>query len=302
MKVSIAAALLLVMILLSVPPAAAFHDERGAKHPPASRSESLRWTWDPLIVLMLGASGAAYAIGASRIRTTRLQRAAYAGGWIVLCLSLLSPIHKLGEVLFAAHMTQHELLMLVAAPLLVMGRPLAPYLMALPHGWRRPLGALIRARWVRFLGEPLVAWLTHAVVLWSWHLPYLYQAAVASDLVHALQHTSFLFSAILFWWTLVHGRYGRMGYGVGVLYVFSTAVHSSILGALMTFATQLWYPIYAERTALWNLTPMEDQQMGGLIMWVPAGVVFVLVGLALFAAWLGEAERRVKIQERVASR
>lgn len=292
-----AAALLLALLLLLTTPALAFHEDTPGKRPPGSRAETLVWTWDPLIVVPLLLAGGMYLVGAARLRTTRWQRVAYLAGWLVLGLALLSPIHRLGEVLFAAHMTQHELLMLIAAPLLVMGRPLAPMLMALPIGWRRPLGGLTQMRWLRSLGEPAVAWLTHAAVLWSWHLPYLYQAAVRSDFVHSAQHISFLFSAILFWWTLIHGRYGRMGYGVGVFYVFSTAVHSSILGALLTFGTQLWYPIYAQRTALWNLTPLEDQQMGGLIMWVPAGVVFVIVGLALFAAWLGEAERRVKILE-----
>jgi cytochrome c oxidase assembly factor CtaG len=103
----------------------------------------------------------------------------------------------------------------------------------------------------------------------------------------------FLGTALLFWWTLLHGRYGRMGYGVAVIYVFTTAVHTSILGALMTFAQNVWYPIYDGRTAAWHLTALQDQQIGGLVMWVPAGIVFILLGLALLAAWIGESDRRV---------
>lgn len=292
--------LVVLAVVLCLP--ALGHDEHIAKSAPTSQAASLTWTWDPLILSLLIVSASLYLVGASRSRTTLAQRSAYLAGWLILCASLVSPIHRLGEVLFAAHMTQHELLMLLAAPLLVMGRPLAPFLFALPQGWRHPVGALTQARWIGFMGKPLVAWLAHAAVLWGWHTPYLYQAAVRSDLVHALQHSSFLFSAILFWWTLIHGRYGRMGYGVGVFYVFSTAVHSSILGALLTFATQLWYPIYAERTALWRMTPLQDQQMGGLIMWVPAGAIFLVVGLALFAAWLGESERRVLLSQTEALR
>ena len=96
----------------------------------------------------------------------------------------------------------------------------------------------------------------------------------------------------MFWWTLIEGRYGRFGYGAAFAYVFTTALHTSVLGALITFTGRLWYPIYAGRTAPWHLSPMEDQQLGGLIMWIPCGVVFVIVGLAMFAAWIGESERR----------
>ena len=97
---------------------------------------------------------------------------------------------------------------------------------------------------------------------------------------------------MLFWWTLVHGRYGKLGYGVAFIYVFTTALHTSLLGALMTFTPKVWYPIYEGRTAPWNLTPLEDQQLGGVIMWIPSGVVFVVVGLAMLGAWIGESERR----------
>jgi cytochrome c oxidase assembly factor CtaG len=144
-----------------------------------------------------------------------------------------------------------------------------------------------------FLTAPLAVWLIHGVALWLWHLPSLYQATLDDDLIHACQHLSFFVSAALFWWSLVHGRFGRLGYGAAVLYVFTTSLHSGVLGALLTFAPRLWYPIYDARTAAWGLSPLEDQQLAGLIMWIPAGLVFIVLGLALFAAWLGEAERRV---------
>jgi cytochrome c oxidase assembly factor CtaG len=128
-----------------------------------------------------------------------------------------------------------------------------------------------------------------------WHIPALYQATLDNELIHALQHICFLGTAVLFWWTLIHGSYGRLGYGVAFLYVFTTAVHTSVLGALMTFAQRIWYPIYDGRTAPWHLTPLQDQQLGGLIMWIPSGTVFLVVGLAMFAAWLGESERRGKL-------
>jgi cytochrome c oxidase assembly factor CtaG len=214
-----------------------------------------------------------------------------------LLVALLSPVDALGGILFSAHMAQHELLILVAAPLLVLGRPLAPFLWALPEPARETAGRWSRApafaAFWRWLTAPLVVFVLHGLALWIWHLPSLYQATLDDDFIHALQHLSFFASSALFWWALLHGRFGRLGYGAAVLYVFLTSLHSGVLGALLTFAPRLWYPIYEARTSRWGLSPLEDQQLAGLIMWIPAGVVFIVLGLALFAAWLGEAERRV---------
>jgi putative membrane protein len=206
----------------------------------------------------------------------------------------------MGSALFAAHMTQHEVLMLLAAPLLVLGRPLAPFLMALPVNLRRFLikaGKLsgIRRIW-RWSLSPLVAWLFHAAVLWMWHLPSLFQLTLENEYIHAAQHLSFLLSALIFSEALIYGHGNndaRMGYGAAVIYIFTTAIHTSALGALLTFANSVWYPIYDGTTSAWGLTPLEDQQLGGLIMWVPAGLIYVAVGLLLLAAMIRESERRV---------
>jgi putative membrane protein len=99
----------------------------------------------------------------------------------------------------------------------------------------------------------------------------------------------------MFWWAMVHGRYGRRGYGLAVVYVFITAVHSGALGALLTFAPFPWYGDYVTRGAAHRVDALGDQQLAGLLMWIPAGVVFIILGLALFAAWMGEAERRVRL-------
>ena len=104
----------------------------------------------------------------------------------------------------------------------------------------------------------------------------------------------FVLTAALFWWGMVHGRYGRAGYGIGVLYVFLTAMHSTLLGALLTVGPKVWYGSYLSTAAQRHVDPLDDQQLAGLIMWVPSGVVFIVVGLALVAAWLGEAERRAR--------
>jgi putative membrane protein len=221
---------------------------------------------------------------------------------MALFVALVSPLHPLGEVLFSAHMTQHEILMLVAAPLLVLGRPLVPFLWALPKGWRRSAGAasrilVIRCTWLA-ITNPIAAWALHAATLWIWHAPSLFDATLHSDFIHTLQHISFLGTALLFWWSLIHSGAGAMGYGAGVLYVFTMSLHSSVLGALITFARTTWYPTYAQTTWTWGLTPLEDQQLGGLIMWVPAALVYIAAGLLLIAGWIRESERRVQRREK----
>jgi putative membrane protein len=267
------------------------------------------WTWEPVVSALLGASALLYVIGlvrlwrkAGRSKGIRAwQVIAFAGGWAALAIALVSPLDALGSILFSAHMAQHEVLMVIAAPLLVLGRPLIALLWAMPSRWRAPLARGVQSPPVatvwNFLTAPAVAVVVHALALWMWHLPSLYQATLRSEPVHALQHTSFIVTAALFWWALIHGRYGRLGYGASVIYVFITSIHSGALGALLTFSPHLWYPIYQTRTAAWGLDAIEDQQLAGLIMWVPAGVILLILGLALFTAWLGEAERRVRLAE-----
>ncbi|HEY4676489.1 MAG TPA: cytochrome c oxidase assembly protein [Candidatus Angelobacter sp.] len=255
------------------------------------------WSFEPWVIGGLLLTAALYIAGLQQSKQSSWQRASFAAGMIALALTLLSPIHRLGSELFSAHMTQHELLMLIAAPLLVLGKPGGTMLWGLPGDLRKQVArslklSLVAKSW-KVISAPLAAWLIHGVTLWLWHVPVLYQATLDSEPVHAAQHATFLFTALLFWWTLFHGRGGRMPYGAAVAYVFTTAVHTSVLGALLTCSSKLWYPAYIERTAAWGLSPLEDQQLGGLIMWVPAGVVYLVIGLWLFAGWLRESDRRL---------
>jgi putative membrane protein len=267
--------------------------------PPEPHDLWTAWSLEPFVLGGLALSAGCYARGVRRMPGRSLldrESLLFAGGWLALFVALVSPLDPMGGALFSAHMTQHEVLMLFAAPLLVLGRPLAPFMLALPVRMRRRLAGAGRVGWVRgawrALTNPFAAWLIHAAVLWLWHAPSLFQATLDSEAVHAAQHLSFLVSALLFCEALIHGAEGRMGYGAAVVYVFTTAVHTSVLGALLTFSSTLWYPAYEATAAAWGLTPLEDQQLGGLIMWVPAGLVYVAAGLWLLALWLGEAERR----------
>ena len=271
------------------------------------------WTWSPGITAPLAVSVALYARGLRLLwdehvgRGIRVWEAAcFFAGCFVATIALVSPLHALSEQLFTAHMVQHELLMVVAAPLLVLGRPLVPGLWAFSSPARRRLGAAskhpaVRASW-RTISAPGVAFTVHLAAIWLWHVPRLLQATLTSDAVHALQHLSFLGSALLFWWTVIHanapgGRARGVGFGGAVLLLFGTTIHTGVLGALLTFTRTLWYPVYASRAAAWGWTPVEDQQLAGLIMWIPASVAYLTAALVLFPAWLRASESRVREAE-----
>jgi len=262
------------------------------------------WSWEPVVLASLAVSLWLYLRGlralwhsAGRGRgVRRWEVTAFMGGWLTLALSLISPLHQLGGVLFSAHMAQHELLMVVAAPLLVLGRPIIPFLWGMPFAWRRVAGdwasaAPVKPAWV-FLTLPVVAWVLHAVAIWVWHAPSLYQATLTSETMHTAQHVSFLGTALLFWWALLHGREGRLGRPAAVMYLFTTSVHTSLLGVLLTFSNRTWYRAYDATTLPWGLTPLEDQQLAGVIMWVPAGIAYLIAALALAATWLREPAGR----------
>jgi cytochrome c oxidase assembly factor CtaG len=254
------------------------------------------WNRDPALVLGLLYGAGFYAAGILRLWSragpgagvTYRQVSAFAGALLVLSVALVSPLDTLAAVLFSAHMIQHLLLVLVAAPLLVGSLAGFVGLWALPPGARRSIGRLgkrLHPAW-RHLSRPPVAWSIQVGTLWAWHIPALYSAAVVNPLLHSLEHVSLLLAAMLFWRVLLHPwDRATLAGGAAVLYLFTASVQASMLGALLTFASRPLYPAYAAQLS-GVLPPLQDQQLAGLLMWVPGGMLFTVLAAVSLGSWL----------------
>ena len=264
------------------------------------------WSFEPGVVAPLALTAVVYARGTresfSRARrsknTVTREAILFACGFTVLSLALVSPIHSAGSALFSAHMIQHELLMAVAAPLLVLGKPAVSMIWGLPVSMRRPAGGFFVSpavsRLWSMLTRPLVAFLLHGSAIWIWHAPGLYDASVTSEAVHAAQHFSFLGTALLFWWSIFHSAHRRSSQGFAVLSLFLTGIHTTLLGAVLTVAETPIYQAYSDlTTAQWGLSALEDQQLGGIIMWVPGSIVYMAAALYLMLGFLRRPAVRV---------
>jgi putative membrane protein len=263
------------------------------------------WSLEPWVVFPLVFSILIYILGTYNVwkragrghGITSRQWIGFVGAILVLVLALMSPLDALSHDLFSAHMVQHLLLMLVAAPLLVISDFQLALLWAFPRHRAQRIGSgfnqsrSVSGAWHAF-NHPAFVWIVFTLAMWLWHAPLLYQAALGSEIVHTLEHVSFLITAMLFWWILFkHNRPDRIHYAMTIPFLFLTLLQSGILGALMTFTEQPWYPYYATLVQPWGLTPLQDQQLAGLIMWIPGGAVFTLLTMGYFAAWLRAMER-----------
>jgi putative membrane protein len=291
-----AVALLAVSALFAAVPAWAHGPDAAGGA--AARVPSWQWNLEPWLLAPLLLAAVLYAAGVARLwlqagagrGILRWRVAAFVSGWLALAAALVSPLDALGSLLFSAHMVQHELLMVAAAPLLVLGRPLAAWTWALAPRWRHAIGHATHWPWLawgwRRLTQPLHAWALHALALWLWHLPQLFDAALRSEGWHVLQHASFLGTALLFWWAVLGGDPRARGSGFALAYLFTTMMHTAALGALLALAPTAWYAGYVASAGALGVDPVQDQQLGGLVMWVPGGVAYLAAGLVLVARLL----------------
>ena len=247
---------------------------------------------EALLAVLLLASAIGYARGVANLwRRAGIGRGIavrdavrFALGWSTLAIALFSPLDTLADRSFAVHMVQHELLMIVAAPWLAASRTYEAWSWALRRGGVRTLATLARA-W-RWLAAPRRAWCLHAAALWLWHVPAFFLAALGDETLHALQHASFFFSALLFWWA-VFGSRRRERQGTALALLLTTMLQMNALGLLLTFAPDPWYA--PDEPPPWGLTALEDQQLGALVMWMIGGMVYAGAALAVVARWISPA-------------
>lgn len=270
----------------------------------------LSWSFEPAVIVGLALAAGLYARGWQRLRRRgrggrilKPWRAwCYAAGLVTVAIALLSPIGTFDSLFFFMHMIQHVLLIMIAAPLIWLGAPLVPTIWAFDRENRHRIGRLFHDdhpvhRLFHFLTNPGVALTLFVVVLFGWHYPALYDAAQGRTVVHDLEHAMFFGTALLFWWPVIHPSGGRrrLGYGAGILYLFPAKLAGFVLGAGLSLTQKAYYSTYTELPRIWGISALGDQQLGGLIMWVFGGLLFIIPLLGLVIMMMREDEGDVWI-------
>jgi putative membrane protein len=300
----------LALALLAAAPAAALaHGEQAP--PPMFPALLLAWRLDPLVVVSITLAAVAYLFAARAVNRAhprnphpRSRTWCFLGGLAAIGLALSSPIEAYEGVLFSVHMVQHLLLMLVAPPLLLAGGPVTLTLRAASPAVRRGLLWVLHSPVLKAITFPVVTWALFAAVNWGWHFSTLYDQALEVPLLHYLQHATFLGAALLFWWPVIGVDPGpwRLPYPARLFYLFLALPQNSFLGVALLNTGVVLYPHYVTNVRTWGPTPLEDQQLGGILMWVAGDIAF-LVGMVLVIwAWMRHEERRsAGLDERLAA-
>ncbi|HEX5180152.1 MAG TPA: cytochrome c oxidase assembly protein [Gemmatimonadaceae bacterium] len=236
------------------------------------------WEWDPpfvaaivvaeLVYVVLWARG---GIGSRRLRLTPSRMAAFTAAMAVMAIALLSPIAVNGERLLSMHMVEHDLLIWVVAPLVLVGvAPMLDRAERLPAIVRNAGGHLTR---------PLVAWVTSTILLWVWHAPLAYAWTLADETVHHIEHLSFLGAYLLYWWPLIESSREMDSLatnGARVAYLVAGMMQSALLGALITFHQSVLYTAYLHVPGATPASALADQRLAGALMWFPGAIVFTV--------------------------
>ncbi len=257
--------------------------------------------WDLSLPLVLGLVAAAWFYARGRATKRRsdaeiLRTGCFAGALLAIGIALISPLNALSDALASAHMVQHVLLVLVAAPLLTLSAPSATLLRGTPSPlnkamgpWRGRLGQMWRR--LPMVRDVTALWLLNTGTLWFWHAALPYEVALDNEIAHVTEHVTFFVTALLFWRMVIGVRATeRVPQGLGAMLVFAMALQSGFLSLLLTFARTPWYSSYATTTRAWGLEPLADQQLAGVIMWIPAGLIYLGVALALFVSWIRSSD------------
>jgi putative membrane protein len=258
-----------------------------------------QWNWEPSIligtVLVIGLY--LYAIGPLRKRhfpdepIMTGQTIAFLSGMMIMFLALVSPLDELGDsYLFSAHMVQHLCLTIIGPPLLLLGTP---------EWFVKPL---LRNHTVfkvaKVLTYPAVAFTLYNVDFWLWHAPPLYNATLENQNIHILEHLTFIIFGLLYWWPIFSPSKDlpRLSFGGQILYLFVSGMPSVLLGAGLTFSPPLYAP-YIAAPRIWGISAATDQQLGGLIMWVPVSIFYIIIMSVLFIRWMLQQEAKQQAME-----
>jgi cytochrome c oxidase assembly factor CtaG len=249
------------------------------------------WDFEPTVIAGCAALFAGYLL-CHPGRGWRLG--AFLAADLMLLLALISPLDVLADnYLFSAHMVQHLILLLGVPPLLLLG---------LSENFARSVvNVPLLGKVERYLNNPILAWVCFTVTIWLWHLPVLYDATLASEGIHIFEHLTFLVTATVFWWPIVSPlKDSRLSAAPAIAYLFAAALSNSLLGILLTFARPGLYSPYLAPSDRYGLLPLlrdslgldsaTDQQLGGLIMWILGGLVFLGAILSVLTRWQHEAE------------
>lgn len=300
---------MVVGLLLLLPAPVLAH---GAEAPaPSFPSVLLEWRLDPMAVVPLVLVAGLYLwavrrVGAAHPRNPHPARRTwlFMGGLAAIGIALISPIEAYEGLLFSAHMVQHMLLELVAAPLLLAGAPITLALRASSSRVRRALLTVLQSRVVHVISFPVIAWVLFAAVNWGWHFSTLYDQALENELLHYFQHATFLGAALLFWWPAIGADPSpwRLPHPMRLFYLFLAMPQNSFLGVALLQTSTVLYPHYVTNGRTWGPTPLEDQHLGGVLMWVMGDMAF-LVGMAIVVAlWVRhEGRRTVSLDRRLAA-
>ena len=263
-----------------------------------------QWNWEPSILIgtVVIVGFYLYALGPLRKkyhlaeRVNTWQAFSFLLGMSIMFLALVSPLDELGDsYLFSAHMVQHLFLTIVGPPLLVLGTP----------GWlvepllRKPIVFHI----AKILTFPALAFVLYNFDFWLWHVPALYDATLENQNIHILEHVTFIVFGVIYWWPVFSSSalLSRLSMGGQVLYLFLSGMPTVALGAGLTFFPPLYAP-YLAAPRIWGLSAATDQQLGGLIMWVPGNIVYILIVSVLFIRWMQRQEAKQREQEALADK
>lgn len=284
------------------------------------------WDWRPDVIFVLALAGTLFISGWRRLRqrtqpihkgrrdgwqaSANWRPVSYLAGLFFIGLALMSPLDVLGSQLFTMHMIQHLLLIMIAPPLLLIANPMPFMLWGLPDKWRLKVGRVIS----RLLSQnapfrhklqrvttPGIVWMVWLISLISWHDPNAYNAALQSNVVHDIEHLTFFIGGMLFWWHVtgagprIHKQSGLIG---RILFALSAVPPNMITGVAIAFAREPIYTYYNNVPRLMGLSVLEDQQLGGVIMWVPGSMMYIIAALILTSRLLKGEEHKPAMPEK----